>query len=116
MRCACGTFALAVSSSSPYHFMRYSQGFIVMFNSAMSCALSAAVSVMIESSQDTDTSPSSGRLSPRCSRAQKSMACAICEMESPSAFSCFLMLRMSAELSALTSVAVFTPPESSMSK
>lgn len=44
---------LAVASSSPYHLARYSHGCMVTPISAMSCAFSAAVSVMMLSSNVT---------------------------------------------------------------
>ena len=81
----------------------------------MSCFFSAVVSCTIESSKSTPTSPSSGRSSPNV-LAQASSARLTPQIAPCMAFSFLRMLRMSAELSLETSVAVFTYPTLSKSK
>ena len=102
----------AVASSSPYHFMRYSQACMHTPTSRMSWALSAAVSVMMLSSKDTATFPSSGSASPNV-RAQCSTARLMPASDTSNACSCLATLRMSALLSLDTSVAVLTYPRDS---
>ena len=84
--------------------------------SAMSCAFSAAVSWMMESSYRTRMQPSSGMPSPN-PRDTAMTAFAMPVIASSRTFSCLRMFLMSAELSEDTSVAVRTYPwDSSKSK
>lgn len=104
----------AVASSSPYHLARYSHASMSpAATSAMSCCFSAPVSVMMLSSKVTRTSGSSSVPSERLAA---TTARHIPVNALSSSCSCRRMLRMRAELSLDTSVAVFTYPAPSKSK
>ena len=92
--------------------MRYSYGWRVTPTSSMAKRFSAAVSVMMLSSKDTATFPSSGSASPNV-RAQCSTARLMPASDTSNACSCLATLRMSALLSLDTSVAVLTYPRDS---
>ena len=78
--------------------MRYSYGWRVTPTSSMAKRFSAAVSVMMLSSKDTATFPSSGSASPNV-RAQCSTARLMPASDTSNACSCLATLRMSALLS-----------------
>ena len=78
---------------------------------------SAWVSTMMESSKDTSIGPKFFSIfAPQWIRAQVSRLPVIVWSERLMEFSCLRMLRMRAELSADTSVAVFRPPDLSRVK
>ena len=107
----------AVASSSPYHLARFSHASMSpVATSAMSCCFSAPVSVMMLSSKVTRASPSSGSSSVPSERLAATTVWHIPVIALSSACSCRRMLRMRAELSLDTSVAVFTYPAPSKSE
>ena len=102
----------ATDSSSPHHLARYSQAVMVTPTSATSYAFSADTSWMIESSNMTRITPSSG-MSSSDPRGTHMIALAISETGLRKALSRLRMFLISAELSEETSVAMRIYPWSS---